>query len=343
MKAVLFRFAALVLAFAPPPAGAQEFEKNILTGGPGGTYIQIGRDLAGLAASCGQTLNVRESAGSLENFLGVRKRPFTQFGIVQSDVLEYLKTYESDDPAIARAIWGVQIAFPLYDEEVHVLARRGIESLADLSGRRVAVGAPDSGTFLTASLVMDLAGVEPAERVTINASEALDALLAEEIDAFFYVAGAPASLFADPRIDPERHRLLPIEDPTLQAVYTPAVIEAAAYPWLERDVPLVAVKAVLMTYDFTRGRNGYHDASCDAIAEISHLILTRFDQLRAEGHPKWRDVDLTAIPPGWRIGDCVNEGLAPDYVSQCAPVEPDAPAFEANRVYRDRICASIGC
>lgn len=343
MIARVLRLAALALALAAPPAAAQEFEKNILTGGPAGTYIQIGRDIAGLLAECGQTLNVRESAGSLENFLGVRQRPFTQFGIVQSDVLEYLKTYESDDPAIARAVFGVQIAFPLYNEEVHILARREIESLDGLTGRRVAVGAPDSGTFLTASLVMDLAGIEPAEQVTINATDALDALLAEEIDAFFYVAGAPATLFADPRIDPERHRLLPIENPTLQAVYTPTTIEAGAYPWLAEDVSLVAVKAVLMTYDFTRGRNAYHNASCDVIAETSHLLLTRFDRLRDQGHPKWRDVDLTELPPGWRIGDCVNEGLAPDYVSQCAPAAPEAPAFEANRVYRERICAAIGC
>ena len=27
------------------------------------------------------------------------------------------------------------------------------------------------------------------------------------------------------------------------------------------------------------------------------LILTRIDNLRAEGHPKWKSVDLTDIPP----------------------------------------------
>ena len=73
----------------------------------------------------------------------------------------------ADDPGIARAILGVRIAFPLYNEEVHVLARREIATLADLSGQRVAIGVEDSGTFLTASLVLDLAGVEPAERRTI--------------------------------------------------------------------------------------------------------------------------------------------------------------------------------
>ena len=33
------------------PAAAQEVEANIVTGGPAGTYIQIGRDLAKLGES----------------------------------------------------------------------------------------------------------------------------------------------------------------------------------------------------------------------------------------------------------------------------------------------------
>ena len=166
---VLARSGVLAALGLVLPLSASAFERNILTGGPTGTYIQIGRDMSDIASACGIELNVRESAGSLENFLGVRKRRHTQLGIVQSDVLEYLKTYSSEDPEIARAIFGVRIAFPLYNEEVHILAKREITSLADLNGRRVAVGVEDSGTFLTASLVLDLARVTPAERLTINA------------------------------------------------------------------------------------------------------------------------------------------------------------------------------
>ena len=151
MKAFIFRIAAVLLAvFTANLAGAQEFERNIMTGGPTGTYIQIGRDIAGLGAQCGLTLNVVESAGSLENFIGVRKRRNTQFGIVQSDVLEYLKTFEKGDAEVQDAVRGVKIMFPLYDEEVHVLARADIAGVRDLAGKKVAVGVQDSGTFLTA-------------------------------------------------------------------------------------------------------------------------------------------------------------------------------------------------
>ena len=286
--------------------------------GPNGTYIQIGRDISRIAGQCGLTLNVRESAGSLENFLGVRQRRHTQFGIVQSDVLEYLSTYSADDPAIARAIAGVRIAFPLYNEEVHVLARRDIAGLSDLTDRKVAIGVEDSGTFLTASLVLDLAGVEPSERVTINATDSLAALEAGEIDAFFYVAGAPTSLFQSGEIDAARFHLLPIDDPTLQAVYLQAEIPAGTYPFQPDPVSVVAVKAVLMTYEYNRGKNSYHRLSCDSVADISHLILTRSWRLAAGRPPEMaeRRSQRHSAPVGV-VGNCVNRGLAEGYSVPC--------------------------
>lgn len=331
------------------PAQAQEFEKNILTGGATGTYIQFGRNISEIAAKCGVTLNVVESAGSLENFLGVRKRRFTQLGIVQSDVLEYLKTFAADDPSVARAILGVRIAFPLYNEEVHILARKDIASLSDLNGKKVAIGVEDSGTFLTASLVLDLTQISPAERLKINADESLAALMAGQIDAFFYVAGAPTKIFQSPDIDPERFHLLPISDPTLQAVYLPGQIPAGSYPFQPDAVDVVAVKAVLMTYEYDPGRNPYHRESCRAVSDISHVIATRFNELRETGHPKWTQVDLNDLPPGWNVGACVNAGLEPSYELTCEGDVPAAspqagpPDSAANSAYRRAICAAIGC
>ncbi len=347
----LARFAAAIVCLVglALPVQAQEFEKNILTGGPSGTYIQFGRNIAEVAAKCNVTLNVRESAGSLENFLGVRKRRNTQFGIVQSDVLEYLKTFAADDPGVARAILGVRIAFPLYNEEVHILGTKDINSLADLNGKRIAIGVEDSGTFLTASLVLDLAQVVPAERLTINAEAALQSLKAGQIDAFFYVAGAPTKIFQAPDIDASRFHLVPISDPTLQAVYSPAQIAAGTYPFQPDAVNVVAVKAVLMTYEYSPRRNAYHRESCKSVSDIANVIVTRFGELRENGHPKWQQVDLGDLPPGWNIGNCVNAGLEPGYELVC---EGDAPAAstaaptaedEANSAYRRRICASIGC
>lgn len=309
-----------------------EFERNIMTGGPTGTYIRIGNDIADLGAQCGLTLNVVESAGSLENFVGVRKRRNTQFGIVQSDVLEYLKTFEANDSEIQDAVRGVRIMFPLYNEEVHVLARIGLGGIRDLEGQKVAIGVKDSGTFLTASLVLDILQVKAAERLPLNPDQALEKLKAGEIDAFFYVAGAPASLFADADIDPDEFHLLPITEAPLLATYTKAAIPADTYAFQTGPVDLIAVKAVLMTYDYDPAKNAYHRESCTTVSDFSSLVLNGMGQLRETGHPKWTSVDLTALPPGWKVGSCVKAGMALDYAPKCTKAAEAVPA-DSNEEY----------
>lgn len=320
--------AALGLALSGAGAFAADFERNIMTGGPQGTYIKIGRDIAALGAECGQTLNVLESAGSLENFIGVRNRRNTQFGIVQSDVLEYLKTFEKNDPEVQKAVKGVRIMFPLYNEEIHVLARTDIASLKDLAGKKVAVGKKDSGTFLTATLIMDILQVKAGERMDINPDAALPKLLSGEIDAFFYVAGAPASLFTGNTIDKAKFHLVPITEAPLLATYTPSRIEVGTYSFQDKPVDLIAVKAVMMTYDYDTKRNAYHRDSCKTVADFSNLIVTGLDKLKTTGHPKWKTVDLTALPPGWQVGVCVKAGMALDYKPACKPVAAAASAAD---------------
>ena len=301
-------------------ASANDFERNIMTGGPSGTYIQIGRDIASLGNACGLPLNVVESAGSLENFSAVRNRRATQFGIVQSDVLEYLKTYEANDAEIQQAIRGMRIMYPLYNEEVHVLARRDINSLKDLAGKRVAIGKTNSGTSLTSTLMLDIVGVDDAQRLPLNPDEALPLLEQGQIDALFYVAGMPASLFAKNQIDGSRFHLVPIQDAPLLATYTPATIPAGTYAFQQEPVNIVAVKAVLMTFEYQPNRNAYQRESCKTVSDFARLILDGRKQLEATGHPKWKQVDLTAVPPGWQVGACVKAGLAPNYKPDCKVV-----------------------
>ena len=324
---------AAALGLLAGTAVAAEFERNIMTGGPTGTYVRIGRDIADLGKACGQTLNVVESAGSLENFVGVRNRKNTQFGIVQSDVLEYLKTFEANDPEVQQAVRGVRIMFPLYNEEVHVLARRDISSMKDLAGKKVAIGVKDSGTYLTASLMLDILQVKTGERVPLNPDQALPKLQSGEIDAFFYVAGAPAPLFAANAIDGAKFHLLPITEAPLLATYTPSKIEAGTYAFMDQPVDLVAVKAVLMTYDYDPKKNAYHRGSCTTVADFSSLILNGLGRLEESGHPKWNTVDLTALPPGWQVGSCVKLGLAIDYKPTCTAPAAAAPATDANEEY----------
>lgn len=311
-------FTLLLLQWSP--AHAQEFRKAMMTGGPTGTYIQIGQDIARLAADCGYTLNVVPSAGSLENLVSVKKRVNTQFGIVQSDVLDYVRTYSAEDADLRRSLYGVRIMFPLYNEEVQVLAKKSITRLADLAGKKVAIGSIDSGTYLTATLILDILKVPGVERLQLTASSALPKLQSGEIDAIFYVSGAPTKLFSNASIDAEQFHLVEIVDPALRATYAPVKIPAGTYPFQNTDVDVIAVKAVLMTYDFKPEKNQYHKDSCKAVSDTANLILSRMDELRSTGHPKWQTVDLAALPPGWKVGTCVKSGMKREYKLSCNPI-----------------------
>jgi len=153
---------------------------GIITGGEKGTYYQFGLDLQKLMRLSEITLNVYNSKGSIENVFAVYQRPGVQLGIVQSDVLAFISRLQTDQNLIKIAK-KTRMVFPLYNEEIHVLGRRGLADFEDLNGKRVAVGRDGSGTFLTARVLLQLSDVKPSAMVPIDTDEALAELKAGRI------------------------------------------------------------------------------------------------------------------------------------------------------------------
>jgi len=87
-----------------------------------------------------------------------------------------------------------------------------------------------------------------------------------------------------------------------------------------------------MTYDYDPGKNAYHRDSCTTVSDFSSLVLNGMKQLRETGHPKWKTVDLSALPPGWQVGSCVKAGMALDYAPKCTKASEPAPA-DSNEEY----------
>jgi len=135
-----FLSACALLSLVVVPAGAlQAADLGLITGSEKGTYYQFGLNLQALARQHGLDLAVIPSRGSIENIYAVYQRPATQMGIVQADVLAFVTRVQSD-PVLRRIARKTRMVFPLYNEEVHVLARRGITDFDDLADRRVAIG-----------------------------------------------------------------------------------------------------------------------------------------------------------------------------------------------------------
>jgi len=89
---------------------------GVVTGDRTGTYYQFGLNMMELGKSHGYNLRVSPSRGSVENVYAVYKRPNTQMGIVQSDVLAFVLKVQSD-ALLKRIAKKIKMIFPLYNEE----------------------------------------------------------------------------------------------------------------------------------------------------------------------------------------------------------------------------------
>jgi len=297
---------------------------GIITGSDKGTYYQFGLDVQKLVKDQGFNVTVHPSKGSIDNIFAVYQRPGVQLGIVQSDVLAFVAKVQSD-PVLQRIAKKTKMVFPLYNEEVHILGRRGIADFDDLAGKRVAVGRDGSGTYLTARLLFKLAEVTPSEMVPIDTGEALAALKAGRVDAMFYVAGFPVRLLKEDVQASDNLALIPITSKSIVEFYPRAEIPGDTYAWQSTPVNTVAAKAVLVSFDFRR-------KDCDTVGRLAQQVSSRMDWLQKNGHPKWKAVDLNYPLRGWDQYDCVRKylGKAPAVATgQTAPRQGLNPVFEA--------------
>jgi len=274
-------------------------EMGIITGSDKGTYYQFGLNLQKLVKQSDFDLNVYTSKGSIENVFAVFQRPGTQLGIVQADVLAFVARVQTD-PVLKRIAKKIKMVFPLYNEEIHVLGRRDIADFDDLADKRVAVGREGSGTYLTARLLFKVSEVQPREMVFIDTDEALAELKAGRIDAMFYVAGYPVKLLTEGVADADGLSLVPITNKSILEFYPTVEIPANTYSWEPKPVRTVAVKAVLVSYDFRR-------TDCENVGRIAQITANNLEWLKRNGHPKWKVVDLEYPLKGWEQYDCVRK------------------------------------
>jgi TRAP transporter TAXI family solute receptor len=183
----------------------------LATGSTGGTYFPIGQAIAGIVshppgvARCdgpgvcgpaGVVASVRSSPGSIANVLDVDAGR-TDAALAQSDIVAEAVAGKGDFRK-----WGAQnhvrMIADLFPEEVHVVAatRAHIRNISDLRGKRVALGVADSGTASTARAILAAYRIPEWRLKAVNdppeiAAQGLDR---GEIDAFFFVGGAPVDL-----------------------------------------------------------------------------------------------------------------------------------------------------
>jgi len=283
---------------------------KIVTASERGTYIQIGRDIAKFVApDAGIELEVLPSAGSAENVRRLRHEPGVKFAMVQSDVYQaFLDQDRGGNAEAGVLIRPLRVIMPLYNEEIYFIARAdsGLEFVHQIKDARINVGPLLSGTAMSATTLyrqMFDAVIAETNASYLTNEEALVKLTVDKtLDVVVIVAGQPAKLLAD--MKPEARNLIKLlkfdatrpESRAALRTYFAATVRAASYPnLLTEDLPGIAVKAYLVTYDYALG------STVAQLRKFARSLCQNFDTLQTSGHPKWREVDLTlpALGRGW--------------------------------------------
>ncbi len=235
-----------------PPSGTITFS----TGTRAGVYQEYGERLQKELAKDMPDLKVRlmTSAGSQENVerVATGKADFT---IAAADAVD---TFKIGGRHVTDRLRGVA---RLYDDYVQLVVPpdSDIHSVADLKGKRVAIGLPDSGVRLIATRVLKAAGIDPEKDITPR-SDGIDTgpkRLGRALDAFFWSGGVPTVGLRD-IAETSAFRFVPISPALVAKVhaqgdaahfYRAANMPETAYPRIQKGntVPTIAVSNLLVT------------------------------------------------------------------------------------------------
>ncbi|GGL00309.1 C4-dicarboxylate ABC transporter substrate-binding protein [Planomonospora parontospora subsp. parontospora] len=278
---------------ADQPAGAGK-RLSIATGNTTGVYYvlgggladQIGRHVPGYQATAEAT------GASVENIQRVVRG--------DSDIAFTLADSAADAVAGKGAFTGpqpIRALARLYDNSTQVVAAAdaGVKSVADLKGKRVSTGSPNSGTEVIALRLLEAAGLDPDEDVTrqsLGLPESVQGIKDGTLDALVWSGGLPTpgitDLFTSLK---DEVAFVPLDAslPKMQAehgpVYAQGVIGKDVYG-TPADVPTIVVPNLLVV----------NERMDPALAEsLTRLLFDRRADLE-KVHPSARGITREKAP-----------------------------------------------
>ncbi len=255
----------------------------------------LNKDIEGMNASA-------QSTGATVANINMLKDGSVDLAIVQNDITYYAVhgTEMFKDKKVDN-IRGIATLYPETCQFV-TLDKAGIKSIADLKGKRVAVGAAGSGAEANARQILEAYGItyDDIDVQYLSFAEGASALKDGNVDAAFLTAGYPTSSVQD-IASQNKIRLLPVDADKADALiakypfYTKTTVPAGTYAGFDEDVPTISVMAMLVASDKVDDKLGY---------EIAKALFTNLDRLQAahsvgklitkEGAMKGMSLDMNA-------------------------------------------------
>lgn len=253
---------------------SQEF-LTIGTGGTGGVYYPLG---GGIADILNQELDINataESTGaSAENSRLVGNKKM-KMALALGNTVQLAANGEGQfDNALP-----LKSAFGAYINHTQVVVPENsdIETLSDLEGLNVSVGAPGSGTEMIAKELLDWYGLsyDDINVDRLSFSETSGALQDNNIDAGFWSVAYPASSIEE--LASQRDvRLLDFPEEDLEEItgelpyYSVAKIPAGTYPGQDEEISNPGVTNTMIVHE---------DMDEKLLSDVVEAIFTNLDEL----------------------------------------------------------------
>ncbi len=259
--------------------GGKQF-LNIATGGTAGTYYPLGGALAELLNQNIKGMNASaQSTGASVANVNMLKDGSVDIAFIQNDIAYYAAN--GKEMFKDNKVENIRGIAALYPETVQFVttADKGIKSIADLKGKKVAVGASGSGAEANARQILGAYGLtyDDIDVQYLSFGEAADALKDGNVDVGVVVAGFPTAAIQDlaanksaalVNVDAEHADKLMKQYP----YFTKITVPKGTYPGQEEDVSTVAVKCVIVTTD---------KLSDDLGEQIVKAIYEHLDRMKA--------------------------------------------------------------
>jgi len=174
---------------------------NVVTGGTGGVYIIYGGGLANvLTNKLGVAATAQATTASVDNMKFIRdKKADLAFTLADTALDASKGRAQFAPPQIAAE--GLRALTSLYANVTHIVAKEGsgINTVADLKGKRVSVGSAGSGTEVIANRVLEANSLTQADLQPqkLGIADSANGLRDGRLDAFFWSGGLPTAAVTD--------------------------------------------------------------------------------------------------------------------------------------------------
>ncbi len=261
------------------PAQAQQFI-NVLTGGTSGVYYPLGVSLSQIYGKAlpGAKTAVQATKASADN-LNLLQAGRGEIGFTLGDALS--DAWKGDEDAGFKApLKKLRGMAGIYSNYIHLVASAdsGIKSLADLKGKRVAVGAPKSGTEINTRHILRGAGMSYKDLGKVEYlpfGESVELMKNRQLDATLISAGLGVAAVRD-LATAVKIVIVPIPAEVIARIgdpaYQPATIPANTYNGQTADAHTVAIPNFLVTHE---------GVPADTVYAMTKSMFDNLDQMVA--------------------------------------------------------------